>query len=109
MHVYTARLSRIVDADTWIFDIDLGCWTWIHARRIRASGLNAPELSTDEGRAALAYVNDWFAAHAPDGMVLLRTERDRSDNFGRLLGTVIADDGHILNDDLLFSGHAVRY
>jgi len=106
VYLYTARLVRVVDGDTWIFDIDLGCWTWIHDRRIRASGINAPELSTDAGQTAKAYAESWFAENAPDGMVTLQTQKDRSDNYGRLLGTVLANN-RSLNLDMLSSGNAV--
>lgn len=108
MYEYAARLVRVVDGDTWIFDVDLGCDVWMHKQRIRAAKINCPEMSTDAGVAAKAYAESWFTQYAPDGMVVLQTTKDRSDNYGRLLGTVLAG-GHILNDDLLSSGNAVLY
>lgn len=108
MYEYAARLVRVVDGDTWIFDIDLGCSVWVHGRRIRASKINCPEVSTDAGLAAKSYAVDWFAHYAPDGMVILQTQKDRSDDYGRLLGTVLAS-GHTLNDDLLAAGYAAVY
>lgn len=110
MYEYMARLVRVVDGDTWIFDIDLGCDVWIHGRRIRGASINSPEMSTDAGKTAKAYSEAWFKEKAPDGMVVLRTTKDRNDNYGRLLGTVTTvDRGHTLNADLLQSGNAVRY
>lgn len=109
MYEYAARLTRIIDGDTWILDIDLGLHTWAHGQRIRAAGLNAPELSTDAGKTALAWVQAWYAQHAPDGTITIRTQKDRDDNYGRLLGTVLAADGACLNTDMLAAGQAVPW
>lgn len=106
MYEYTARLTRIIDGDTWILSIDLGMSVWIHDQRIRAADINAPELSTDAGKAALAWVQAWFAQHCPDGTVTIRTQRDRNDNYGRLLGTILAVDGACLNSEMLAAGQA---
>lgn len=107
MYEYQARLVRPVDADTWILHIDLGMHVWAHDTRIRAAGINAPELSTPEGSDALAWVIAWFGQHCPDGLLTVKTQKDRNDNYGRLLGTITAPDGACLNTDLLAAGHAV--
>ncbi|MFI5687860.1 thermonuclease family protein [Streptomyces sp. NPDC051636] len=109
MYEYQARLVRPIDADTWILHVDLGMHVWQHDVRIRAAGLNAPELSTPEGSAALAWVIDWFGQHCPDGLLTVRTQRDRNDNYGRLLGTITAPDGAVLNTELLTTGHAAPW
>ena len=109
MYEYTARLTRIVDADTWILDVDLGMHVWQHGLRIRAAGLNAPELSTPEGQQARAWVGVWLAKHAPDCVVTVRTQKDRADNYGRMLGTVLAPDGTCLNAEMLAAGMAVPW
>lgn len=106
MYEYAARLIRLVDADTLILDIDLGMNIWLNSQRIRLAGLNAPELATDEGKAAAAWVRDWLTRHAYSGTVTIRTQKDRSDNYGRLLATVAAQDGAVLNSELLAAGHA---
>lgn len=109
MYEYAARLVRLVDADTLILDIDLGMHVWIHGQRIRAASLNAPELSTPEGQTARAWVNAWFTQHCPDGLLTVRTQRDRNDNYGRLLGTIVAADGACLNSDMLAARIAVPW
>jgi endonuclease YncB( thermonuclease family) len=106
VYEYQARLVRPVDADTYILHIDLGMHVWQHDVRIRAAGINAPELSTPEGSAALRWVIDWFGQHCPDGLLTVRTQKDRNDNYGRLLGTITAADGACLNTELLATGHA---
>jgi endonuclease YncB( thermonuclease family) len=109
VYEYQARLVRPVDADTLILHIDLGMHVWQHDVRIRAAGLNAPELSTVEGSAALRWVIDWFGQHCPDGLLTVKTQKDRNDNYGRLLGTITAPDGACLNTELLATGHAVPW
>jgi micrococcal nuclease len=109
VYEYAARLIRIVDGDTYILSIDLGCSVWLHNQRIRAASINAPELSTPEGQAARAWVGAWFAKHAPDCTITVRTVKDRDDNYGRLLGTILAADGACLNADMLAAGQAVPW
>ena len=106
MYEYAARLVRLVDADTLILDVDLGMHIWLYGQRIRLAGLDAPEASTPEGRAAVAWVQDWLTRHAYSGTVTVRTRKDRSDNYGRLLGTVTTPDGAVLNADMLAAGQA---
>jgi endonuclease YncB( thermonuclease family) len=106
MYEYAARLIRTIDADTYVLDVDLGMHTWARGVRIRAAGLNAPELSTPEGQTAYAWVNTWFAEHCPDTTLTVKTTKDRSDAYGRLLGTITAPDGACLNTSLLTTGHA---
>lgn len=106
MYEYAARLTRTIDADTYLLDIDLGLHTWAHDIRIRAAGINAPELTTPQGQAAHTWANAWFTQHCPDNTLTVKTTRDRSDNYGRLLGTITAPDGTCLNTDILAAGHA---
>ncbi|MFF9287523.1 thermonuclease family protein [Streptomyces griseosporeus] len=105
MYVYGARVVRVVDGDTIDFDIDLGFSTHLF-QRVRLLGINCPEHGTPQGEAATAYVRKWITDHGPD--FTLRTELDRREKFGRVLGTVIADV-RSLNDDLVAAGHAARY
>lgn len=109
MYIYAARLVRLVDADTWVLDVDLGMSVWMRGQRIRAAGINAPELSTQAGQTARDWAGAWFAKHAPDSTVTVRTIKDRDDNYGRLLGTILAADGACLNTDMLAAGQAVPW
>lgn len=109
MYEYAARLVRVVDADTYVLDIDLGMRVWMHTVRVRALGIDSPELGTVAGDLAMGYAVRWFDSHCPDRELVVHTFRDRNDNFGRLLGRVVAPDGSCLNDDLLTDGFATRY
>jgi endonuclease YncB( thermonuclease family) len=39
----------------------------------------------------------------------VRTQKDRADNYGRLLGTISTPDGACLNTDMLAEGIAVPW
>lgn len=107
MYEYRARLVRVVDGDTLDLCVDVG-FGWSFVDRFRLAGLNAPELATPEGKAARAWVENWLnEADADDPWPLVvRTQRDRREKFGRYLGTV-SIGGRQLNADLIAAGHAV--
>lgn len=105
MYEYAARLIKAVDGDTVDVLTDLGFHIHIQ-QRIRLLGINCPEHGTPEGNAATAYTKAWIAEHGPD--LVLRTQLDKTEKFGRMLGTVTAA-GRTLNDDLVAEGHAVPY
>lgn len=111
MFEYRAQLIRVHDGDTLWFDIDLGFYMHYAVADVRLAGLNAPELATDQGKAALAFVNQWFAQHGTK--VTVRTvkvaDHDKQEKYGRWLAHVIAEDGASLNEDLVSSGNAVPY
>jgi micrococcal nuclease len=114
-----ARVTRVVDGDTLILDLDLGWRMWRLGERCRLRGINAPELDTAEGRAARSYVASVLAEAAPAGTVNISTWQmipaadvtftsTGLDKYGRPLGIVRLADGRLLNDMILDAGHAVR-
>jgi micrococcal nuclease len=103
MYEYQATVVDFHDGDTLRLAVDLGCDVTI-SLAIRLNGLNAPELNTDEGKAAKAYVADWLAKNAPNGVVL-NTIKDHREKYGRYLGVIHANS-RCLNDDLIADGHA---
>jgi endonuclease YncB( thermonuclease family) len=72
-------------------------------------GVNAPELNTPDGQDAKTWVLGWLNDHGRPG-ILLRTIRDRTEKYGRWLGTIhdLADT-RSLNADLIAAGRAVAY
>lgn len=105
MYEYAARLLKVVDGDTVDLVTDLGFHIHI-TQRIRLLGINCPEHGTPAGDDATAYTAAWFAQHGPD--VTLHTQLDRTEKFGRVLGSIYAG-GRSLNEDLVTDGHAVPY
>jgi micrococcal nuclease len=105
---YNAWLVSLVDGDTLHCGVDLGLDVALNLT-IRFYGINAPEMSTPDGKAAKAYAAQWFQTHCPDGKFVLQTIKDKREKYGRYLGDIIALDGTNLNDEMVNSGHAVPY
>jgi endonuclease YncB( thermonuclease family) len=121
-----ALVTRVIDGDTIVANLDLGWSTWLIDRHIRLAGLNCPEHGTPDGDAATAYTTARLISLMPaDGIgrplaAQVTVVSHSVDKYGRVLGTVyymppgssggvippLAAQG-CLNDDLLSSGHAV--
>ena len=106
MYEYKATVTRVVDGDTLWLDLDLGCDTRLKMS-VRLFGVNCPEMGTNEGRAAKAFVEAWVA-RVP--YVVVKTEKDKREKYGRYLATLLPPLGErSLNRDLMVAGHAVEY
>jgi endonuclease YncB( thermonuclease family) len=111
MYDYVAQVIRLVDGDTMHLQVDPGLDIRVNLI-IRLWGLNAPEMSTDTGKAAKAWVEQWLAEHAPTGLIVLHTIKDKREKYGRYLGIVYPAMGTMassLNDEMLAAGQAVPY
>lgn len=111
MYEYRAEVVKVVDGDTLHVSIDLGLDVRIRVT-IRLAGINAPELSTAEGKEAKAWVQQWVEDVGIDGWVVVHTVKDRREKYGRYLGHVFSVDGpgsEYLNNDLIVNGFAVPY
>lgn len=72
---------------------------------MRLLGINAPEKNTEAGKEALAYLRRKLPV---DKVVRIKTERDRTEKYGRFLVTIFEGDKTI-NDKLVAAGHAVYW
>jgi micrococcal nuclease len=104
-----ATVTRVVDGDTLHLSVDLGCDTTL-AMTVRLYGVNAPEMNTDAGKAAKAFVEQWVA-ESPAPVFVLRTVKDKKEKYGRYLADLVrvVVGGESLCEALLSSGHAVPY
>lgn len=116
MYVYKATAIKIVDGDTIDCEIDLGFHIKV-VKRVRLAGIDTPELNSEDilvredAIAAKKYVTGWL------GVVpfCIKTELDRSDKYGRVLGWIyplsagIEDESQSLNNVLVEAGHAQWY
>lgn len=100
--IYRAKIHRWVDADTVDCLVDLG-FSLYAKYRFRLLGIDAPEMRTDEGKAAKQFVCDTY----PEGTQIV-LESHKQDSFGRWLGKLICE-GVCINDALMEAGHAVKY
>ena len=115
LHWYAARFNPtkrdptgVVDGDTFNITLDLGDFIYVQ-KALRLYGINAPEMSTPEGKDAKAWAIGWAENHCPDGMFIVKTGLDPEGKYGRILGTVYAPDGACFNTDIVAAGHAVVY
>lgn len=101
-----AKLVRVIDGDTIIANIDLGCHVNLEMT-CRLDGINSPEKATFEGIKAKKYLEELL----PVGTNLtVRTIKDRTEKYGRYLAIVFAE-GVVtsINDLLKQAGLAIEY
>jgi len=109
---YNGIVRDIHDGDTLGIDVDLGFNNFILAHNpitgeraftCRLYGINAPELSTAAGKAALKYIQTLVSPGDPVSCLSYSWDK----YGGRWDGTVILASGAELNNLMLASGHAV--
>ena len=113
MYEYRASLVRIIDGDTIDVDLDLGFDVVLKKQRIRLYGINTPESRTRDleekkyGLAAKARLAE-LIANADDLTIKTSVDGKARGKYGRILGTIFADDVN-LNTTLITEGQAVVY
>lgn len=108
MYSYRAAVAELHDGDTFTLYIDLGLNVKLDDQKLRLAHANAPELDTDAGKAALAWVKD----RMPRGtLVTIDTKKAEGDRekYGRWLAEVTLPDGSDLATLMIAAGHAVPY
>ena len=83
---YQAELSRMIDGDTMVFDVDCGFHVHVHAT-VRLNGWNCPERSTEHGPRATAASEALLRAAT---VIILETERDVQ-SFARWVARIWVD------------------
>ena len=118
LYVYAAMVTDVIDGDTVDCAISCGLWVSVSKRlRLCASngaGINAPETRGPErsaGLASKAHLLELLDRMAGRGWpVYVRTFRDRTGKYGRLLADVFVMTGAgpvSLCDRMVEDGHAV--
>jgi micrococcal nuclease len=91
IYIYKAELIRVVDGDTVELMIDLGFDT-SRKERFRLYGIDAPEMRTEDGKAAKKWL--WDALQPLDAIyvqtIQLSTKAKR-DKYGRFLAVLFDD------------------
>jgi micrococcal nuclease len=105
MYEYKAIMRRVIDGDTIVVDIDLGFAIWRHEERLRLADINAPEIKGAERPAGLKAKAALEQLLYPGRELFIRTEKDKSDSFGRWIAHVYTDTNYV-NDWLILEGHA---
>ena len=110
MYEYKCNITRVVDGDTLDAEIDCG-FDIIFKSRIRLYGIDTPESrirNLDEkarGKLASKFIKDKIAKAK---LVKVKTKLDKKGKFGRVLGSIIADDED-LNESMVKNYLAVAY
>jgi micrococcal nuclease len=88
IYIYKAELIRVVDGDTVDLIIDLGFDT-SRKERFRLYGIDAPEMRTEEGKEAKAWLED---ALMPLEAIYVQTiqleTKAKRDKYGRFLAVL---------------------
>ncbi|WP_205648925.1 thermonuclease family protein [Acuticoccus kandeliae] len=110
LYTYRATVTRVIDGDTVVADIDLGFHVWKHGERLRLYGIDTPEIrgeTRQEGLRAAEALRELVEGKD----VLLCTVKDCADGFGRYLARifVIDDKPFSVNAWLILNGYAVPY
>jgi len=118
MFSYQAKLIEVIDGHTVDLLVDLGFG--VHVKeRFRLYGIDAPEIPTEAGKIAKAYLESILGT-ANDIYVstrkMTRKPKEKTDKYGRYLGVIATYYGDLkpndympdesLNGQLLKSGHA---
>ena len=101
-HIYRASLVKVVDGDTIVVMLDLGCHTFIK-KRIRLQLVDADKSGTEKGDAAKVWLVEKLV-----GDLVIETKKDRADRYDRLLGMVYVNNANI-NELMLAENMAVEY
>lgn len=110
MYNYKAAVTRVVDGDTIIVDIDLGFGVWLKEQSIRLAKINTPEIKGSTRVAGLA-AKDFLSKLILNKWVQIRTEKGQ-EKYGRWLATILLEEDKNLidiNHKMVAEGHATVY
>ena len=113
MYEYRSTLVKIIDGATIDVDLDLGFSVVLKKQRVRLYGINTPESRTrdlEEKQYGLAAKERLRELLESAKAILVKTEIDKKarGKYGRILGTVFADNVNV-NNLLIDEGHAIAY
>ena len=105
---FPCRIDQVTDGDTLIVTIDAGFRIHVQSK-VRLAGIDCPEMNTEEGKLARAFVIAWMWRYQDEHTKWPSTLRcygyDRRDKYGRWLADVLSIQEHSLVQDLLAAGY----
>jgi len=112
-YTFPMTVERVIDGDTIVGIVDVGFRVSL-TLPLRIYGMDAPEMSTMEGKVATSALIDligWAPTHHP--LLVVKTHAPGTnagaDKFGRWLGEVQLPDGTDLASRMIADGHARPY
>ena len=112
MYEYRCKITKVVDGYTVKCDIDLGFGIWQHNETVRLMGIDTPESRTsdkDEKPYGLLSKKKLIEQIEKAEVIKIVTTRDEKGKFGRILGTLVADNGDNINAYMIRHNYAVHY
>lgn len=110
LFTYKATVLGVVDGDTLDLRVDLG----FHINttiRARVLGVDTPEINkaatSAAGKAAKDFVGQWCGFSNAE--VVIQTEKDPGDKYGRWLAKVTNAKGESLTEAIIAAGHGKAY
>jgi micrococcal nuclease len=105
MYEYRGELVRVVDGDTYDFEVDLGFHVFTRIR-VRMLGVDTAETygvkkeseEYQNGIEQKRFVEDWFDV---SDEIFIETEKDEQGKYGRWLARVYNESGESLNVALI--------
>ena len=110
VYQYRGKLERVVDGDTIDCILNLGFDVSIR-ERVRLANIDTPETRTKDlhekelGFKAKKFVEDMFQEKGET--FVIETEYKRG-KYGRTIGIITFEDGTVLNNILVETGHAEK-
>ncbi len=115
MYEYRIKIVKVIDGDTVDVDIDLGFGVWLKKERVRLYGIDTPESRTrdkEEKKFGLL-AKEYLKASLKKGTPILRTRKDKTGKFGRILGELLYidnEDSYVnINEKMIEEAQAVAY
>lgn len=106
LFTYAVTLRRVIDGDTLVVELEVAPLTRLELK-LRLRGLDCPEISTPEGKAAKRFVDGLLATAI--GLTVTTTKPDKYDRYlADVFIATTSGDEIFLNNALLDTGHAVR-
>ncbi len=112
---YFAIVEKVIDGDTCVLQLDLGCSVW-KREVVRLLGINTPELHGVADKTPGVAARDFLAELVLHKSVYVRTHKDKREKYGRLLVEVfpVGEKGEPLMEKainlvMIEKGHAKPY
>ena len=117
---YSGAITRVIDGDTVVMDIDLGFKIWLRDESVRLEGINAPERNEQQGPPATDHLVQLLAnLDVPNRVTFISTWQPwkqqsqpiHRGKYGRIVGRLIGlIDGRAfdLNRAMVDDGFAVE-
>lgn len=114
MYTYSCKITKVLDGDTVLIDLDLGFNVILANQTVRLAGIDTPESRTankeekERGLLSKKKVTENLPVGSYQKIQTLKPN-DNDDKFGRILGVFLKEDGTTVNQWMIDNNYAVAY